>query len=479
MLFTVYLGILSLFAVISYDSGLARSTVNLVEAQNRLQGFYSTITGTLVFAIITIATSLGSFAVVIEKQRRSLELVFSAPVHPRYFLVGKLIGIYRFILLVLVLAAPVLATCIMLGGATWGEAFTGLWILSMHGLIFASVGVVCSTLATKPTGALSLALLVSILLTILSSVFGGSAFLYGISSPRDIPFGTLFSPFTIFQFATSSSALWGIQVQNWIPFTVVALMIVHMLLLGAESLLSGLATSTVRALRIAALLYAFLLPGLLWLTPSPSGKVLSHFFGFLGCLIVAMTVPTITAFGYDEVRKRRPNGWFRPKELLTGTPAGALPFVLALVGMAMVSVLLFPKLLSLGVSDVESAMPNLILTFGFAIFLWGYGRAVSAGLTTIRSAKLLSTVVAIGLVALPALLLSTVDGQNFSNPAALSWMLYPFRSVFGPDEHLPIGFFWGGLLTVGGAWLAFLGEKRLKTNLQQPRFRLYVEDERA
>ncbi len=479
VLFTVYLGILSLFAVISYDSGLARSTVNLVEAQSRLQSFYGTITGTLVFAVITIATSLGSFAVVMEKQRRSLELVFSAPVHPRYFLVGKLIGIYRFILLVLVLAAPVLATCIMLGGATWGEAFTGLWILSMHGLIFAAVGVVCSTLATKPTGALSLSLLVAILLTIFASAFGGTSIFFGLRGTRDVAFGTLFSPFTIFQVATSSSSLWGVQVQNWIPFTVVALMIVHMLLLGAESLLSGLATKTVRALRIAALFYSFLLPGLLWLTPSPSGKVLSHFFGFLGCLIVAMAVPTITAFGFDEVRKRRPNGWFRPKELLSGTPAGALPFLIALLGAAMVSVLLFPKLFSLSVSDVESTLPNLVLTFGFAIFLWGYGRAVSAGLTTIRSAKLLSTIVAIGLVALPALLLSTVDGQSFSEPAAVSWMLYPFRSIFGPDEQLPIGFFWGGVFAVGGAWLAFFGEKRLKANLQQPRFRLYVEDERA
>lgn len=475
VLFTVYLGVLCLLAIISYDSGLSRSSYSLVEAQSRLKGFYGTITGTLVFAILCIATAQGSFAVVTEKQRRSLELVFSAPVHPRYFLIGKLLGIYRFQVLVLVLAAPVLASCIMLGGATWTEALTGLWILSLQGMIYAAMGIVCSTVSTKPTGALSLALLVAILMVVASMMLNAVLAFGGLTRRGDVSFGVLFSIADIFEHATSSSTIFGVKVQNWIPFTAVALLMVQMLLLGSESLLSGLATKTVRSLRIAGIVYALLLPGLIWTSPSPDGKAISHFLGFAGCLIAALLVPTVTAFGFDELRKRRPNGWFNFREMLTGTPAGALPFLLTLLAAATVSSFFYPKLLGISVPDLSAIVPNLVLVLGFTLLLWGFGRAVSSLLTTIRSAKLLSAVLAIALVALPALFLSVSSGENFNNADNFGWLLYPFRSVFGPHEQIPVGFFWGGVFAASGVWLAILGERRLKTNLQQPRYRLYVE----
>jgi len=477
VLFTTYLSVLILLAIVTYDSGLNRSSFSLVDAQSRLQSFYGTITGTLVFAVICISTAQGSFAVVTEAQRRSLELVFSAPVHPRYFLVGKLIGIYRFQVLVLILAAPVLASCIMLGGATWGEALTGLWILSIHGLIFAAMGMVCSTVSTKPTGALSLSLLVGILMSIGSSFFYATAAFSGRTAPKEVPFGVLFSFIGIFEFATSMSTILGATVPNWIPFTLVSLLVVQMLLLGAESLLSGLATKTVRALRLAAITYSILLPGLLWTTPIPSGKEVGRAIGFLGCLIAAMMVPTVTVFGFDELRKRRPNGSFKLKELLTGTPAGALPFLLTTLAGVTLSLLVTPMLPGMTARDVTDLLPNLALVIGFTILLWGFARAVSSGLTTIRSAKLVTAILAIALPTLPALFLSVTSGENFNKEDNFAWLVYPFRSIFGPDEHIFVGAFWGLLFLVAGFMLAHSAEKRLRKNLQQPRFRLYVEGE--
>jgi hypothetical protein len=188
-----------------------------------------------------------------------------------------------------------------------------------------------------------------------------------------------------------------------------------------------------------------------------------------------MMVPTVTVFGFDELRKRRPNGVFKFKEMLTGSPAGALPFLLTTLFGVTLSLFITPLLPGVSARDVSAIQPNLVLVIGFTILLWGFARAVSAGLTTIRSAKLLTTVLAIALVSLPALFLSVTTGDDFNSPTNFPWLLYPFRSIFGPDEHLGAGFVWGVLFGVSGGWLAFYGEKRVQKNLLQPRFRLYFE----
>ncbi|MEA2552748.1 MAG: hypothetical protein QOJ65_924, partial [Fimbriimonadaceae bacterium] len=121
ILWMIYLAMLIGLGMLNYSQSVDRGQVSVVQAQAWLQNFYEMIMVLLAAMITLVAPALAATAIVIEKERRSLDLLFSAPVKPKVLLVGKMLSAYRYTWMLLVLSLPVTAVCVVLGGATWSE----------------------------------------------------------------------------------------------------------------------------------------------------------------------------------------------------------------------------------------------------------------------------------------------------------------------------------------------------------------------
>ena len=153
MLFGIYLLILVGVAVFVYDGATGQSRT-IYEAQQSLRDFYQLTMGLLGLAVIVVAPALTATTVVMERQRQSIDLIFSAPVSPKYYLVGKMISSFRYTWMLLVLALPVAAASVVLGGATWSDVLVAYFLLSMQGLIFTAFALLISSLVSKPVAAI-------------------------------------------------------------------------------------------------------------------------------------------------------------------------------------------------------------------------------------------------------------------------------------------------------------------------------------
>ncbi|OWU66257.1 MAG: hypothetical protein CBB60_000430, partial [Armatimonadetes bacterium Cent15-Ar3] len=154
VLFTLYLIIMALVLYIAYDSAIGYSSRSLATAQSNLQGFYWATIACLGVVVTIVAPAVGAFAIVTERQRRSLDLVFSAPVEPKFYLVGKLISAYRYVWLLLILALPFCAVSVTLGGTTWIQLFITFLLFSFYGLICVAFGLLLSSMSSRPIPAL-------------------------------------------------------------------------------------------------------------------------------------------------------------------------------------------------------------------------------------------------------------------------------------------------------------------------------------
>src|ERR1044072_9677517 len=113
--------------------------MSMTDAQHPLKGFYNKIIYLLSTVMWLVAPALTATAIVSERQRKSLDLVFSAPVSPKYYLVGKMLSSYRYVWMLLVLSLPVTAACVVLGGAVWSEGLAAYGLLSLPGVIYTAI----------------------------------------------------------------------------------------------------------------------------------------------------------------------------------------------------------------------------------------------------------------------------------------------------------------------------------------------------
>ncbi|MBS1701010.1 MAG: ABC transporter permease [Armatimonadetes bacterium] len=351
VLFTLYLFVMGGVLLLFYNSSMGGyAAESLATAQSRLQEFYYETLVSLGIVITIAAPSMGAFAIVTEKQRRSLDLVFSAPTEPKYYLVGKLIGSFRYVWLLLVLSLPICAVSVTLGGATWGQLFLTFLQFSFYGLVCASFGLLLSTLCSKVLPAIIWTYLavgcyfiVTFLLLGVTSGFSGSPF------TQVNPFGSL-NPIA-FPFAADQTwPVFGHEVPTWILSIVLQLCIVKFLILAAGSLIAPGNSKEIRGLRVHGLIYigalAFLVgfsmdPALRTMLPytttSTSVTVktaLQIFHGrsvFILLFVLGMIiVPYLSSFGFNDLRRHRPNGFFNIRHILSGRPSGHLPYLLLL-----------------------------------------------------------------------------------------------------------------------------------------------------
>ncbi|HVT13994.1 MAG TPA: ABC transporter permease subunit [Fimbriimonadaceae bacterium] len=472
ILWAVYLAVLIGFGMLTYSSAASRSMMSVVEAQASLKDFYSEVLNLLSAAIALVAPALTATAIVAERQRKSLDLVFSAPVTPKYYLIGKMISSYRYVWMLLVLSLPVTAACVVLGGAVWSEVLTSYALISLQGLIYTSLALFFSTLAQKPVGAIVWSYIsVFIYVWFISGIGMGLAearhFSFSSGAVGEMPFVVCLSAFQITDVASTYTVIAGYHVPNWILTALFALLFVRLMLLAGSSALSPYGSWETKSLRLHSLAYAFLLSiglasliGPLLTSPgsmsSGSPIRVDQFAGsgliwLLTSLILVL--PFITCYGVDLERKYWPDGVFDIRRMLMATPSGGLPFLLALV-LAVAAGLVVD---SIWTPSLIGAATPAYLYFGLAFVFaaWSVGRLASAFNNGLRYARTLHFAILVLVLFLPLPLLAIADPFGMSSSGSSVWDLYVLRPALMSNDGTGQAWLTGTVLLVVGAALVY------------------------
>ena len=454
LVFGLYLSILIGVAFFKYAEVAGASTVSVVSAQRELRDFYALVVFLLGGMVSVVTPGLAATAITLERQRRSLDLVFSAPVEPRYYLVGKAIAVYRYTWMLLVLSLPVTAACVVLGGASWTDVLTVYALLSFHGLLFASIGLLVSTLSNKPVSAVIWTYAAVGGYLFVSGYAAAGAYAYarlqtGVGS-GDTPFAIGLNPFGAVYSVGTHTTLLGHEVPNLLLAVAAILVMVRLCLLGAGSVLSeGRETSNLRlhwvavtALAALGLGYWFVSSGAYSsLTPTQTDAEFRPLFGgvdphavtlgyglfwLLSPLVIVL--PILAVYGTDGALRQRANGWFSPRRALDGTPAGALPYVALLVVTATGFGFAGLKAAGGALPSISFA-PYVLYALGFWSLFWAIGRVASSYGMGVKAARTTVVAAMIVLAVLPAPFLSSLTPETFNQSGTSAWDLYLLRPV--------------------------------------------------
>jgi hypothetical protein len=470
ILWGVYLIVLIGYALLSYRQigqsydGM-RETMSVAELQRKLHEFYAAILYFLGAVILIVAPGLTATTIVAERQRHSLDLIFSAPVTPKYYLVGKMLSSYRYTWMILILSLPVTSVCVVLGGASWSDVLVTYLLLSMQALILTAMALVVSTFATKPVGAVIASYaMAAVYAGVTAGMAAGSVFRgFGAQQSGEMAFIGQLSPFFLPYTASSYTVIAGHEIPNWIFATITALLFSKILLLGAGSMLNPSGSKETIGLRIHGLAYVFGLALLVGWTLMASASVtdytraLSAVFTW-GLMPLIFAAPTIVCFGRDRERKFWNDGLFSLSGMMRGTPAGGLPYLLSLVSAATAAVILGGYL---GGGRLPNGQAGLyfLWALGFWTFIWGLGRWLSASSKMVKSAQgLLAILVVVGL-AFPPVFLSWIYPDGPRQPGTI-WSFYPMTPVFLDRDRPVSAICWAAVMLVCGTALALAAERR-------------------
>jgi len=468
LLWGFYLVVLIGFAMLTYSSTAEIGSSSIVEAQSRLRQFYQAIMILLAAMINLIAPALTAGAIVSERQRHSLDLVFSAPVSPKYFLVGKMVSSYRYIWMLLILSLPITSACVVLGGATWSDVISAYIILSLNALIYTAISLLISALSKQPVAAIVWSYVASVLYSIATGLAASMSMVYvliGGSRSLEAPFLLTLNPYMVVQAAPTFTRIWGIEVPNWILGAAMALVIAKLLILAAGSAMSGFGAAETKSLRIHGILFSALIGALYAYAASPSFTAASAAIGGsmsrsgltstspswsyvqdLGFAVLIMPlivlIPFASCYGLDGQRRNWPDGTISLRRILSGTPSGALPYICSLVLATYFGIA--------GVCQLNGgALPSIAIVFwslALCTFLWSISRLTSSFNMGLRSARALQFTIAMGFIALPVPFFSAISAFNSSDAGI--WNLYILRPMIGVMDNRNLSWIYGFILVV-------------------------------
>lgn len=498
----VYLFLLIAISLFVYAQSTSQG-MSLAQAQEGLRGFYATVMGLVAFAAVAIATATGATAIVMEVQRRQLELVTMTAAPPRYLLVGKLVSSFRYTWMILALSLPVAASCVVLGGATWTAVLLTYVMISLQALLGAAIGLAISCHVNRPTAAIGWSFAAVVFYGFVATTASVGAAVSGVGravSGRGvgtIPYTVLLSPASIAlpEYMDTSWPVFGVAVPNILLAGLIVLLIVRYLLHVGGLAIGHRSPKTIARFRLDSLLTVFLLNLGLGATvagtysaalssfssatsvPGYSGPSTSSLppptvaLGWFMALTLMAVVPNLSTYGFDGLRLARPDGLVKPRETLSGRPSGGLPYALLLVlGGTLGHIGGFSLSLSglpgtslgpfAGLVAGEFLYGALFL-MAFAFALWGATRYFASGLTGAKAAATLGVAFAFLLVFGPVALLAFGQVEGFGGTEVSGWDLFllrPFTRTLASGQwtYATHGLF---LLVLGFA-LALASERR-------------------
>jgi ABC-type transport system involved in multi-copper enzyme maturation permease subunit len=113
--------------------------------------------------ILFIAPVLTAAAIAGEKERQTLDLLLCTRVRPSSIVIGKLIASLLFALLLLVASVPVFSVVFLFGGVELSQVIGVAAVLGVTGVVIGAIGLLCSTVMRRPTGATVVAYIIAFL----------------------------------------------------------------------------------------------------------------------------------------------------------------------------------------------------------------------------------------------------------------------------------------------------------------------------
>ncbi|MBV6458544.1 MAG: hypothetical protein HONBIEJF_01675 [Fimbriimonadaceae bacterium] len=487
-LWGVYLGLLIMIGWLVYAQSAGPAVMSISAAQSKLRLFYGFVTGSLATAIILITPAMTATAIVAERQRKSLDMVFSAPVDPHYYLVGKMIAGYRSIWMLLVLSLPVTSACVVLGGATWSDVLLTYLCLSILGLFYTALGLLISTTSQKPTGAISQAYAVAFVYTFVTFGIGMMSTGLGSTLPsQERSFLPLINPYLVPHSISTFTRIGPWDVPNWILACVFVLMLVRITVLAAASALSTFESRETAMLRIHGLVYSFLLA--LWIASSFGGAGVAGIFsasssslgsamGWLA-FVISIIMCQIACFGQDLDRKFRYDGFWSLRQAIRGTPAGSLPYYLMIWAAIVVGGALGFRLVA-GQFPDERYLAFAAWILGWFVLNWGLGAMISTANRFLRTSRAAVYILLVVLIALPIPILSYISAAGMAgvdNPNVWIWHLWVLYPLVADEQwrHLSA---WGagGVMLATGAIFGYFATKEMKRRREFERERFHAKE---
>lgn len=467
---TAYLLCLVLFAMVSYSSSSSFNGGSVATVQRELNTFYKVVVQTVQAIVLLVAPVFAAQGIISEYERQSYELLVSAPVTPKYFLVGKLVSGMRTLVLMLVLSLPVASLGVIMGGATWGDVFQTYLYLLLQGVMWMAVAVPIAVVTQKTAKAVFYSYVLMIFAGIFGSIQYGIMFAtggMGTRGPISVPFYLGLFPFLPVEIRSDSTPIFGIPVANVLLAALVALFVVKLCLLGAGSWMSREGAPETKGLRGAGLAMALLLglmtalfmPPLLVTTlgGTPLGSIggstpisplgaasgmgldLGQQIGALGgaagvlMFVLIPFVPAIGSFSFFDGRKYLPSGWFEFREAFTGRPSGGLPY--ALLFYACLTGPLFVYLLLSG-CELSVVIGVALYYAAFTSFVWSLGWWASSVSKTISGARNGGIGLLLAILIFPNVLLGFMQVAYIAITQDSSLVLVEFNP-FQPYSQVP------------------------------------------
>lgn len=466
VVWVLYLGLLTLIASFSYWAATFSSGKGAVAVQDSLRGFNWSVMVTLSALVLLTAPALTASAMAIERQRRSLELVFSTPASPTLYAWGKLISAYRTVWVLLILAVPIAATGYVMGGGTWLDVLASFMIVSYNGLLLCAAAMAAASIASNPLGAIVLAYIlggiVQLGLTIFSAASMSSLF-YGGGVSNVSPVAAMNAFFAV-GFAPARTDILGTSVPTFIPAGAIVFLASLVTVMGASSGMTRYGSPETKVFR-GVLLAVSALVGVVF---AFDNNMASSGYAVVLYVLVAvfgLMIPIYSCCEKHGDQKFRDDGLFNVRKMLFGCPSSALPFTLALVGLTTLPAAIrfsvddFMKGTSLafapfggsfgagtsGSNITAHALPTVYL-FIFLTFLWIASRLISRFGATLGASRVLGVVAFLAIAIGPSIVLGYIQtltgatSPDLFRVAPLSTLLPDPSGPYEPYfAHIAIG----------------------------------------
>lgn len=487
-LWTFYLLLLVAISLFAYSDIIGENSTSPAEIQNRLQTFYSIFIALLAGTITLVSPAFTAGAIIVEKQRKSLDLLFSAPVSYKSLLVGKMLATYRYIWMLLILSLPVVAMCVVMGGATWGDVLKVYALLSFCAIIFTSFGLLISSLTESVGAAIIWTYLGVIGYLIVTAGFATSAVVPAVMGRggQEMSWAVTLNPFTAAFSGPTYSTVAGYEIPNVVFLGLAALVISKLCLIGAGSHFSTFKSAETKSLRIHALLFVFLISLLVSFATTNSG--VAQVWGYDGLIVlllggVAPFLPHIVCFSPTADRKYRDDGNFSWR-ILDGSRSGAFVFLFLLLLLVVAGVAIGGRAgtstgsiaatafagpgTSAASARKESFSVQIFLgaswAAGFVMLFWGIGRWVSSRSTALKSARAGLIATYIVLLGVPVPVLSIIEASRMMTAGVGDtsyWAVYVLYPLFYKEGSWAAPLYGAAMALVGVLFAAAQRKRRV------------------
>lgn len=476
LFWSIYLGLLILFVILAYSNVVAQGSQSVTVVQNQLKSFYTSILWMLEVMIALVAPVIVVMSIQSEIQRKSIDLVSTSPVTPKYFLIGKVVSGYRYVVMLIFLSLPITAAAVVLGGATYGEVIISYLMMAMHGLLYIAISLPIAVVSQKVVPAVIYSYIACWAYALFASIGAAEhlASSYMMGGNSEAPFYTLLAPGMLYVPVDAHTRLNAWEVPNWIIACAVILVLVRFMLVAAGSAMTRRGSAETKSLRIHGIVLAAVLTaiagysqfassGIISAVTSGSGADPAQYLGIFYTvisLVLIFVVPFLSAWSYTDENKHRPFGVFDIRQIFTGAPEGGLPYLLLLLATIFgVGTWVWSK--SGGTFDASVATYMLWLS-GCWVFLWSVGWLASSfsksGAGTAKKSHI-AFIVMLGLLPWPFLgIVSTTSGAQWDEV----FKIYPFAGFLYDSLQLDTVVFMVFELWVAALALTIWAETRRK-----------------